>query len=343
MADKKMFFDRMEVLLDGDSKYVKKLPVGRGVKYVIFSDFHLGDGSHADNFRQNESVVCKALKHYRENGYSVVLLGDIEEFHQMTLYPIMLKYDGTVYQGLRDFTDKRLYRVFGNHDIDWALEDPLFAQSRTTSLEAILLGDHVVLTHGHQAREPYEKDLHVVRFGTTFFRFVENFIGSSEGSTVTSTPSEKDAIYADWARENKKILVCGHTHNPISASRSMFEWIGLRLGQIEKALGQGQVTTTDKKALKDERLWLRNKQKWMQDKLTTMKTSVIKLTVPGYFNSGGCIYHDGITNVEIDGTAIQLVYWNNKRERRETIWDGKDMNVIINELNGTSGRSYIGG
>lgn len=338
-----MFFDRMGSLLGGDNKYVRKLPVGNGSKYAVLSDLHLGDGSGADNFKQNEKVLCAALQHYRENEYSVVLLGDVEEFHQMNLYSIMLKYDSTVYQVLRDFTEDRIYRIFGNHDIDWALEDPLFTRSRLTSTEALLLGDHIVLTHGHQAREIYERDLNVVRFGTTFFRFIENIIGSTEGSTVTALPGEKDAIYADWVQENKKILVCGHTHNPISASRSMFEWIDERLKQIENALGQAQTDPAGKKSLKDERLWLRNKQRWMQDKLNSTKTKVIKLTVKGYYNSGACIYYDGITNVEIDGTSIQLIYWNNKRKRRETIWDSMDMNVILNELNGTSGKTYIKG
>jgi hypothetical protein len=79
----------------------------------------------------------------------------------------------------------------------------------------------------------------------------------------------------------------------------------------------------------------------MQDKLNTMKTSVIKLTAKGDYNSGGCICHNGITNIEIDGTAIQLVYWNNKRKNREAVWDGTDINIILNELNGTSGKLYI--
>jgi UDP-2,3-diacylglucosamine pyrophosphatase LpxH len=342
MADKKMFYDRMETLPGGENKYVRKLPAGNGYKYIVISDLHLGDGSNADNFKQNERVVCQALGYYCKKNYSVVLLGDVEEFHQMALYPIMLKYDGSVYRALREFSEERVYRVFGNHDIDWALEDPLFTQSKVTSSEAIMLGDHIVLTHGHQAREVYEKDLHVVRFGTTFFRFIENIIGSSEGSTVTALPGEKDAIYADWARERQKILVCGHTHNPISASRSMFGWIEERLRQIERALGQKQMDKADKKSLKAEQLWLRNKQRWLSDKFAAAKSSPLKLDEPGYFNSGGCIYHDGITCIEIDGPKIRLLYWNNKREQRELIWDEKDMNDVLNQAKGTANRTYIG-
>ena len=66
-----------------------------------------------------------------------------------------------------------------------------------------------------------------------------------------------------------------------------------------------------------------------------------KLEAPNYFNSGGCIYYDGMTNIEIQGSKIRLVYWENKDNTRELIWDEMDMNKILNKTLGTSRITYI--
>jgi predicted phosphodiesterase len=340
MADKKEFIKRLDYLLGGGGdRYVKKLPVGGGRKYAVISDLHIGDGSGADNFRQNEKVLCKALGYYQNNDYEVILLGDIEEFHQFQLFSILDKYNDSVYAFLRNFGEARVHRVFGNHDPDWALEDPLYDVPDLKCCELIQLGPEIILTHGHQARESYEKDLQVVRFGTTFYKFVEKFLGSSDPFTVMMVPDGKDVIYADWSRETKKIFICGHTHTPVFASKTMYDWIDVKLVRIESALARATEDTA--KDLKELKRLLKAKKARMAELIRDQWLTIRQLSAPGYFNSGGGIFSDGITTLEIEGPLIRLVYWNNVFQKREPVWGDQDMNEILNGLKGTTGKTYI--
>jgi len=94
---------RLEELYSGDEQNIKKLPLGINDKYAVFSDLHLGDGLGADNFTRNEETAIFALKYYKDKGYSIILLGDIEEFWQFDLSEIIQRYDNSVYRLLRDF------------------------------------------------------------------------------------------------------------------------------------------------------------------------------------------------------------------------------------------------
>jgi hypothetical protein len=64
-----------------------------GQKYVMMSDIHLGDGGQADDLQNNERVLLDALSYYSGDGYTLVLLGDIEELWQFGLEAIVRRYD----------------------------------------------------------------------------------------------------------------------------------------------------------------------------------------------------------------------------------------------------------
>jgi UDP-2,3-diacylglucosamine pyrophosphatase LpxH len=338
MGLKEGFYQRMKDIIQIEDKYIKKLPIGNGIKYAIFSDLHLGNGTSADNFRQNKNTFMEALSFYKREGYAIILLGDIEEFHQFDLMEIMSAYD-ELYGALRGFAPNNLHRVYGNHDMDWALEDPIWKRSKNIAWEAIKLGDHVLLTHGHQAEETYEKNVHVVRFGTTFYKYVETVLGPENQSTFTQIPGEKDRIYSEWAADNNTLLICGHTHNPIFASRSIFDWISEKIARLDIEIPSAP--EADREKMKDKRLWLRNKRDWFNRKKEVLRLVDIKLEPPNYFNAGGCIYYDGLTNIEIDGSKIRLIYWENKEIVREIIWNEMDMNAILNRTLGTDGQVYV--
>jgi metallophosphoesterase superfamily enzyme len=137
MADKQEFVKRLDDLLGPQGeRFVKRLPAGGGRKYAVLSDLHIGDGGAADNFRQNAEVLRKALGYYQNNDYEVILLGDIEEFHQFNLFSITGTYNDSVYGFLRNFGPGRVHRVFGNHDADWALEDPLYDVPRSIAVSS---------------------------------------------------------------------------------------------------------------------------------------------------------------------------------------------------------------
>ena len=81
MSDEKsLTFQR----LSGVLQRAPEIPL-EGRKYAVISDIHLGDGGRADDFRNNEETLGTALQHYRNSGYTLILLGDIEELWQFEL------------------------------------------------------------------------------------------------------------------------------------------------------------------------------------------------------------------------------------------------------------------
>ena len=53
-------------------------PLGMDERYVIFSDQHKGGRTLADDFLPCENTYRKALSYYYQQGYTLVVLGDVE-------------------------------------------------------------------------------------------------------------------------------------------------------------------------------------------------------------------------------------------------------------------------
>ena len=152
-----------------------------GQKYVLLSDIHLGDGGRADDSRHNEQVLVDALRQYAEAGYTLLLLGDIEEFWQFDLGAVVARYDGSVYAALREFENQRMHRIFGNHDREWGgLDDPARQDGKKSryAAEALKLKDpsgnvRFLLVHGHQGSLDADKLAWMSRFFVRLFKLVE--------------------------------------------------------------------------------------------------------------------------------------------------------------------------
>lgn len=321
-------FERFDFLLkEDDGEYTEKLEFGQN--YVVFSDFHIGDGSKADNFRKNNDAMIKALKYYRnhENKYSIILLGDIEEFHQFALDDIKEEYKG-IYNELNKFPKNRIHRVYGNHDIEWGLTDPLFKKQSKTAKEAIKIGDKIMLTHGHQAEESYEKDIHVVRTGTTIFRFIENLLNWGSSPILSESPSFKDYIYSEWAQKEKINFICGHTHCPILRKQFIdLKWAEKKYKELEEEF-EALKNSGDKKRRRMIQKW----KVYLHSKIIFYKEKDKKIKHPKspdkelsnyYYNTGACLFSEGFTNIEINGDLIQLFYWNNFTDEGELLWETK--------------------
>jgi UDP-2,3-diacylglucosamine pyrophosphatase LpxH len=343
MGMKEDAWAKFDEFIRNDGGLIKELPVGDGHNYAIFSDLHIGDGTRADNFRQNAEVFLKALEHYKSRGFSLILLGDIEEFHQFDLTRILAKYDQTVYAFIRTHFQGTTFRVVGNHDIDWIWRDPIKEAELITATAAVKLGRNILCAHGHQAVEDYEKDLHVVRLGTTIWRIVETLFSFKDPSTVTQLPGKKDKIYADWAKERKKILICGHTHVPIWMGKSMYDWAGQEIKAIAKRLTAKRTRSkTDQyevQKLRSRKDWLQTKRNYVEEELRKSKTRGAAVTrakaealSPYYFNSGGGLFGDGITNLEIEGSKLRLIYWPRETKEREPIWNDFELTSIIEDV-----------
>ena len=62
------------------------------MKWVVFSDHHRGVRDGADDFLACESTYIKALQYYYQKGYSLLLLGDVEEFWENAFKRVINSY-----------------------------------------------------------------------------------------------------------------------------------------------------------------------------------------------------------------------------------------------------------
>ena len=58
--------------LDNAYKTAKIIDFDDDSKFILFSDCHRGDNSFADDFSNNRNIYYHALKHYFDEGFSVL-------------------------------------------------------------------------------------------------------------------------------------------------------------------------------------------------------------------------------------------------------------------------------
>ena len=338
-----------ELLYKGDEQNVKKLPLNTNTKYTLFSDLHLGDGKKADNFARNEETMILALRYYKNNGYSVILLGDVEELWQFDFNRIKDRYNGSIYKILRSFPDNKVHRIFGNHDKEWKRpSDPILNDENIQygTPEAIKLGNDIFLVHGHQGDYICDK---VVWFSKFFSRclksgvpFVKAFFNyENRSATKSQIPKSREKLYYNWAKKKKIILICGHTHNAIFASLSYYWWLKEQIKDNKKELEKKRIFKDKIKLrkLSKEIKSQKNNLHYEEKMLRNFNRVVRKGTpLPCYFNTGCGLYKKGITNIEIEGDKIRLIKWQRDKsltpdKRRKELWDEKSLSEIRKKIN----------
>lgn len=318
--DKKLARQKLTALWR-DSK-IPVLPIKRK-KYVIISDVHLGDGGRADDLRRNEDALVRALDHYKRKKYSLILIGDIEEFWQFDLERIVGRYNDTVYRKMRAFGDEHIYRVYGNHDSEWGCPpDPARKTQQVcgTATAALKLKDShgkacVMLVHGHQGSKESDKTSWFSRFWVRIYRNVEPFFKIDRHPSATKSQVKKDyeRILYSWAKDTKVILICGHSHRAIFASLSYADRLQDKIGQIQAEI---------LKHPGDRRLFKRNRKKLeklfkelLSERQRNRDVKPVegrRKPLPCYFNTGCALYTDGITAIEVDDDTIKLAKWHRK-------------------------------
>ncbi len=234
-----------------------------GQKYAVISDMHLGNKSKADDFAHNQEITRNALIHYKENDYKLILLGDIEEFWQFDLSEIKHHYDDTIYNLIRSYGDENVIRIFGNHDIDWSImKDPIRNDQSPghNPLEALRLKDsagdaRILLIHGHQETLDSDKFSWISRnvvniYGKTIERIIDFDPAPSMTKSMIVKDYEKDRY--EWAKNNKRLIICGHTHRAIFASLSWVEKLKKDLIRLQTEIQKADTSNDRKEELIDE-------------------------------------------------------------------------------------------
>jgi len=303
----------------------------QGKKFAVLSDLHLGDGSGSDNFRYNENALKAALTEYRGNGYELILLGDIEEFWQFDLDKIKSRYENTVYSLMKAVGDDKIHRIFGNHDIEWSDQpdptkrNPIPPQRST---ESIILQDktgipRILLIHGHQGSLESDKTSWFSRFWVKVYaKTVESFVDwlgirQEPAATKSAVPSDYEKIMYSWARDNKVILVCGHSHRAIFASSTYLDSLKSQLRDLQVWMYANRSDKSKKKQISETLRKMEKIQVDITDEENKKRNIDAldpdrKKPLPCYFNSGCGLYTDGLTAIEIDEDEIKLVKWSNR-------------------------------
>ncbi len=277
-------------------------------KIIIFSDHHRGLKDGADDFVNCEQIYLKALEHYNMKGFTLVLLGDVEEFWECVPALVMKKYKDVLGSETQFYKDARLVKIWGNHDDQW--QEALFRMAtlprslkdlRVYEGLVIELKDEksnkeieLVLTHGHQGTLSSDKFAGISRwFVRWFWRPIQQVFKIKLNATPATSmelQSKHDRDMYRWAqsRENT-ILICGHTHHPVFMSDT----------HLDDLLAKKKA---DSQAVSDAEI----------EKIKKVSTQLkVDKKTPCYFNTGCCSFEDGdITGIEIEGGEVRLIKWD---------------------------------
>jgi UDP-2,3-diacylglucosamine pyrophosphatase LpxH len=217
----------------------KRIPFTDQHKFVLMSDCHRGDGGWADNFANNQHIYFAALKHYYNNGFSYIELGDGDELWENRHFLEIARAHSHVFWLLgKYFAEDRLHFLYGNHDMvkknkRWVKRNyhmcyeersdyhvPLFPGIQV--YESIILhhtdlGGDIVLLHGHQADFFNDRLWRIGRFLVRFlWRPLESFGLRNPTGTAKNYKKRKkvDARLASWSKQTQTMLIAGHTHRP---------------------------------------------------------------------------------------------------------------------------------
>jgi UDP-2,3-diacylglucosamine pyrophosphatase LpxH len=328
MQNEKEIHRRLTSILS-DTK-IPELEYGKSQdRYVIFSDLHMGNGGYADDIRGNVEILCNALDNYSSD-YSLILLGDIEELWQFELPDIRREYGSSIYRSMGRFGE-RVYRVIGNHDNDWQVfnapqaSDPAGAQFISEAIKLVNNAGEtrVLLVHGHQGSRESDKWSFLSRPNVYLYRIIEPLLKLDRHKSATKSMVIRgyERIMYSWASKNRIILICGHSHRAIFASRSYVSQLENELIRIQRKILKERRNEEKVEEYLEELEVIR--RKLAEEQIKNRDIAPLEdgsRPKPCYFNSGCGIYSNGVTCIEIEGEAIRLVKWNKDSEpsqRRE--------------------------
>ena len=219
----------------------ERVEIDNSSKFIIISDVHRGDGTFADSLIDNRNIYFAALRHYYNEGYTLIEAGDGDElWKNKDFIDIAYNYKG-VFKMLNRFnSDKRLFMLYGNHDKAKGSRDFINRQiKKLKSVEPGFGEDFIKLASNIEYKEgivlkykPVMKDIfvthgHQVDFMNYEFAFISKFlvrhvwrfmegIAGFKAPTSPANSYKKGGIVSDkleaWAEDNKKCLIAGHTH-----------------------------------------------------------------------------------------------------------------------------------
>jgi len=318
-------YDRAKAEKPGAAKASFDLAADR---YVIFSDLHKGARNRADDFWRSERAYNAAIAYYYRMGYTLVLLGDVEELWEERPKAVLQAYERTSKLEAQFHQERRYYRILGNHDDEWQFESrvndllaPEYRPPELTVYDSLLLTvvdgtsepmGSLFLIHGHQGTTESDRwagfSKHIVRYLWRPIQRLTNWSLNTPATSWRRIHQHNRMLYA-WAEgQTKLVLIAGHTHRPVFKSVSHEVQLQAKLAKRREDAGDkpSPVQIEEMAELLARIEWVVAQQKQMP-KSEGQSKGLIK---PCYFNTGCCCYLDGdITGLEIADREIRLVRW----------------------------------
>ena len=278
-------------------------------KVLIISDLHMGSGKR-DDLANNGNFLADILEgYYLENGWTLVLNGDIEELLRYSLEEIRERW-ARLY-GLYDrfAIEDRFYKILGNHDEGLSLAKgypyPLYNALRIdTDLVPIYI------FHGHQSSKIYTRYSALILMG---FRFLLKPFGirniSSSRSPRRRFEVEKQAYR--FSIDNHCISIIGHTHRALFESLGRFDYIKFEIERLCRDYTLAEGHEKERIAKEVSQLHFELGKLKRSERRDVLRQSLYgdEVPIPCLFNSGSAISKKGINAIEIENNNISLIYW----------------------------------
>lgn len=304
-------------------------------KIVIFSDHHRGTGDGADDFCDCVRAYSAALGYYLAAGYTLVLLGDVEDLWECRPDPVIQKYRNNLLLEAEFLQQPapRYYRIYGNHDDLWRDSKTIskYFQAQmpghpeitvTESLRLTLKGPQgkeyrFFLVHGHQGTLDSDRFGEISRFFVRYlWRPLQRIIKfkSTTPAKDERLRSDHDVAMYSWALEKwkrndpeKAVLIAGHTHQPVFSAKTFVTKLKEDLGRLQNSAKVATRAEANNAELEQEIALKRAELEFFR---AEHGDSIDDGGYACYFNTGCCSFSDGdVTGLEISNGEIKLVRW----------------------------------
>jgi hypothetical protein len=308
-------------------------------RYVIFSDHHKGKRDGADDFAKAEKAYHAALGYYLAAGFTLCVLGDVEELWECKSRDVVRAYRRTLKLEAEFLSDGRYLRFFGNHDDQWESSwsfrrhlgefFPDLTVKEGLRLQVTMDQGKVTeifLVHGHQGTR--ESDMFrwiskpVVRY---IWRPIQRLTGARLNTPAESfrlRAKHDRAMHAWAAAKAGVVLIAGHTHRPVFLPNPRNVELAEKLEELTRS-----------RAPREEIAEVRAELEWLcadeaGDESDGCATGREK---PCYFNTGCCSFNDGdCTGIELAEGRIRLARWpdDQGRPRKKVLREAELLSVL---------------
>ncbi|THB62452.1 MAG: hypothetical protein D6B26_08180, partial [Spirochaetaceae bacterium] len=214
---------------------VEPLPSDRSV--VIFSDFHMGDGSKKDDFLNNADLTIEVLKEYYRRGHLLILNGDIEELQKFNREKIRRRWSEVFDLFARFRAEGRLIRLAGNHDLDMLFDDEEEIDIREGVRYALPEEEGVdgrrelFIFHGHQASRFYALFNDQLGMMLKYLLRPLPFKNFSVSHDNRKKKRLEERVYS-FSNSQHIVSIIGHTHRPLFESLSKSDYVKYNIERL---------------------------------------------------------------------------------------------------------------